>query len=68
MSESGSSNLDAEEEIDDPGRDPQGLDPPRNLFGGGPDQSSGRGKPTASPGTEGKSDTPEAPPEDDDGS
>ena len=31
-------------ELDDPGRDPAGLDPPRNLFGGA-DQDSGRGTP-----------------------
>ena len=29
------------DEIDDPGRDPKGLDPPRNLFGGGPVQDTG---------------------------
>ena len=68
MSESGAGTTGANEEIDDPGRDPKGLDPPRNLFGGGPDQDSGRGKPTASPGTEGESDVPEAPTEVDDGS
>ena len=32
------------EEIDDPGRDPKGLDPPRNLFGGA-DQDTGQGAP-----------------------
>ena len=31
-------------ELDDPGRDPAGLDPPRNLFGGA-DQDTGRGTP-----------------------
>ena len=63
MSESGSSNLDAEEEIDDPGRDPKGLNPPRNLFGGGPDQDSGRGEPKGTPDIEGE---PEPPTEDED--
>ena len=63
MSESGSSSLDAEEEIDDPGRDPKGLNPPRNPFGGGPDQDSGRGEPKGTPDIEGE---PESPSEDDD--
>ena len=67
MSESGSSSQttsDGEnEEIDDPGRDPKGLNPPRNLFGGGPDQDSGRAKPTGTPGIEGE---PESPTEDED--
>jgi hypothetical protein len=70
MSESGSSGQTtsdgAQEEIDDPGRDPKGLNPPRNLFGGGPDQDSGQGKPADTPGTEGESMMPEAPTEDDD--
>jgi hypothetical protein len=70
MSESGSSSQTtsdgANEEIDDPGRDPKGLTPPRNPFGGGPDQDSGRGEPTGSPSTEGQSMMPEAPTEDDD--
>ena len=68
MSESGSSSLGSDAEIDDPGRDPKGLNPPRNLFGGGPDQDSGQGKPADSPGTEGESMMPEAPVEEDDGS
>jgi hypothetical protein len=51
---------------EDPGRDPAGLDPPRNLFGAGPDQDSGQGRPDASPGTEGESMMPESPTEDDD--
>ena len=67
MSESGSSSQttsDGEnEEIDDPGRDPKGLNPPRNLFGGGPDQDSGRAKPTGTPDIEGE---PESPTEDED--
>jgi hypothetical protein len=48
MSESGSSstagNDAGDDEIDDPGRDPKGLNPPRNLFGGA-DQDTGRGEP-----------------------
>jgi hypothetical protein len=65
MSDSGSSSLGAHSDIDDPGRDPEGLGgPPRNPFGGGPDQDSGRGEP-AHPGTEGRSTTPEAPTDDD---
>jgi hypothetical protein len=67
MSESGSSRLGADEEIDDPGRDPKGLNPPRNLFGGGAAQDSGQGKPADNPGTEGESMMPEAPTEEDDG-
>jgi hypothetical protein len=63
MSEPGSSGEDTNEEIDDPGRDPKGLDPPRNLFGGGPDRGSGRGGPEPTPEIEGE---PEAPTEDDD--
>ena len=66
MSESGSTSASSGEEIDDPGRDPKGLDPPRNLFGGGPDQDSGRGEPKAGPETEGESSEPESPGEDDD--
>ena len=66
MSESGSSSTSASEEIDDPGRDPNGLNPPRNPFGGGPDQDSGQGKPKDAPGTEGETMMPEAPTEDDD--
>jgi len=48
-------------ELDDPGRDPAGLDPPRNLFGASPDQDSGQGAPTGSPGIAGQSMMPEAP-------
>jgi hypothetical protein len=61
MSEPGPTDQDTTEEIDDPGRDPKGLDPPRNLFGGGPDQDSGRGEPKGTPDIEGE-------PEEDDGS
>ena len=67
MSETGSSRLGSDSEIEDPGRDPQGIGgPPRNPFGGGPDQDSGRGEPTGSPGTEGESMMPESPSENDD--
>ncbi len=73
MSESGSSSLGSGDEIDDPGRDPEGLTPPRNPmsggFGstsGGPDQDSGRGDPKGSPGTEGESMMPASPSGDDD--
>jgi hypothetical protein len=67
MTESGSSSLGADDEIDDPGREPRGLGgPPRNPFGGGPDQDSGRGDPKGSPSTEGQSMMPESPTEDDD--
>ena len=61
MSETGSSAAGANEELDDPGRDPIGLDPPRNPLGGGSDQDSGRGRPSGSPGTAGESLMPEAP-------
>ncbi|HVD28294.1 MAG TPA: hypothetical protein VNC79_07315 [Mycobacteriales bacterium] len=65
MSESGSTGLGADSEIDDPGREPRGLGgPPRNPLGG-PDQDSGRGEPDDRPGLSGPSDVPEAP--DDDG-
>jgi hypothetical protein len=63
MSDSGSSSLGANEEIDDPGRDPKGLNPPRNLFGGGPDQDSGQGEPPGT-GNVGPGDKPEAPTDD----
>lgn len=70
---SGSSALGRnDEEIDDPGRDPKGLNPPRNPmsggFGtpsGGPDQDTGRGEPEGSPGIEGQSMMPESPDGDD---
>lgn len=67
MSETGSSSLGADSDIDDPGREPRGLGgPSRNPLGGGPDQDSGRGEPKGSPGTEGESMMPESPSEDDD--
>ena len=66
MTESGSSSLGSNSEIDDPGREPKGLGgPPRNPLGGGPDQDSGRGEPEESPGLSGPSDVPEAPDFDD---
>lgn len=67
MSDTGSSKLGANSEIDDPGRDPKGLGgPSRNPMGGGPDQDSGGGEPDPQPGTEGQSMMPESPTEDDD--
>jgi hypothetical protein len=67
MSETGSTSLGADSELDDPGRDPKGIGgPPRNPLGGGPDQDSGLGRPEGSPGTEGQSMMPEAPDGDDD--
>ena len=67
MSETGSSSLGANSDIDDPGREPRGLDgPPRNPLGAGPDQDSGSGEPKGSPGTEGQSMMPESPSENDD--
>jgi hypothetical protein len=63
MSESGSgstaTNDGADDEIEDPGRDPKGLNPPRNLFGGA-DQDTGRGEPRGE-GNVGPADKPEAP-------
>jgi hypothetical protein len=46
-------------ELDDPGRDPKGLNPPRNLFGGA-DQDTGQGTPSGT-GNVGPGDKPEAP-------
>jgi hypothetical protein len=63
MSETGSSAAGTNEELDDPGRDPIGLDPPRNPLGAGPDQDSGRGAPKGSPGIAGQSTMPESPEE-----
>jgi hypothetical protein len=60
MSETGSSAAGTNEELDDPGRDPKGLNPPRNPLGGGPDQDSGRGRPSGSPGTAGESLMPDS--------
>ena len=67
MSSTGSTSLGSNSELEDPGRDPKGIGgPPRNPMGGGPDQDSGTGAPTGSPGTEGQSMMPESPTEDDD--
>jgi hypothetical protein len=55
----------ADDELDDPGRDPKGLNPPRNPLGG-PDQDSGRGEPKSAPGLSGPSDVPEPPDDADD--
>jgi len=70
MSETGSSAAGTNEELDDPGRDPQGLTPPRNPmsggFGnasGGADQDTGEGEPKGSPGIAGQSAMPESPEE-----
>ena len=57
--DSGSSRLGADTDVDDPGRDPVGLDPPRNLFGGA-DQDTGQGAPRGT-GNVGPADKPEAP-------
>jgi hypothetical protein len=65
VSESGSSSPGSNSEVDDPGRDPKGLNPPRNLFGANPDQDSGQGAPTGSPGIEGETMMPESPTDDD---
>jgi hypothetical protein len=62
----GSSSTDSNEEIDDPGRDPEGLDPPRNPLGTGGGLDSGRGKPADSPDIEGQSMMPDSPTDDDD--
>jgi hypothetical protein len=56
---SGASTPGADDELDDPGRDPKGLDPPRNvLFGGS--QDTGQGAPSGE-GNVGPGDKPEAP-------
>jgi hypothetical protein len=59
MSGSGASSLGSDDELDDPGRDPKGLNPPRNVFGGA-DQDTGRGEPRGH-GNVGPADKPEAP-------
>ena len=58
---SGASTPGADDELDDPGRDPKGLDPPRNvLFGGS--QDAGQGAPRGE-GNVGPGDKPEPPTE-----
>ncbi|MGY1916001.1 hypothetical protein [Blastococcus sp. SYSU DS0973] len=65
MSESGSSRLGSNSELDDPGRDPKGIGgPPRNPMGAGADQDSGRGEPPTLPATDDDAMVP-APPDDD---
>ncbi|MBM7805378.1 hypothetical protein JOD57_001215 [Geodermatophilus bullaregiensis] len=49
----------SDEATDDPGRDPVGLEVPRNPFGGA-DQDTGAGKPRGT-GNVGPGDKPEAP-------
>jgi hypothetical protein len=63
MSETGSTRLGGgDEELDDPGRDPAGLDPPRNIIFGG-SQDTGQGTPSGE-GNVGPGDKPEPPTED----
>ena len=62
MTESGSSSLGSDSEIDDPGRDPKGLNPPRNPLAAGSEQDSGQGQPRGT-GNVGPADKPEAPTE-----
>ena len=59
MSEAGASAPGADSGMEDPGRDPRGLTPPRNIFGGA-DQDTGRGEPRGT-GNVGPADKPEAP-------
>lgn len=63
MTASGSSRAGADEELEDPGRDPVGIGgPPRNPFGGA-DQDTGAGAPRGT-GNVGPGDKPEAPTDD----
>jgi hypothetical protein len=59
MSEHGASSTSGD--IDDPGRDPVGLDPPRNVLFGGT-QDTGQGHPRGE-GNVGPADKPEPPTE-----
>jgi hypothetical protein len=60
MTEHGASS--SSDDVDDPGRDPKGLNPPRNvLFGGA--QDTGQGAPSGE-GNVGPGDKPEPPTED----
>jgi hypothetical protein len=62
MSESGATRPGGtDDEIEDPGRDPIGLDPPRNVIFGGT-QDTGQGVPRGE-GNVGPGDKPEAPTE-----
>jgi hypothetical protein len=63
MTESSGAGPDGE--LDDPGRDPAGLDPPRNPLGGGAGQDSGQGAPADNPDIEGQSMMPDSPTDDD---
>ena len=63
---SGSSSPGSNSELDDPGRDPKGLNPPRNPLGGGADQDSGQGRPADNPDIEGQSMMPDSPTDNDD--
>lgn len=65
MTTSGSSRLGHDSELDDPGRDPEGIGgPPRNPMGGGADQDSGRGAPPRGVTDEDGPIVPEPPAED----
>ena len=60
MTEHGASS--SSDDVDDPGRDPKGLNPPRNvLFGGS--QDTGQGRPEGE-GNVGPADKPEPPTQD----
>ena len=61
MSESGDTRAGADDEIDDPGRDPRGLEPPRNPMDIVPGQDSGEYEPQ---GSAEPSDVPESPDDD----
>lgn len=58
---SGSSSTGSDEELDDPGRDPVGLNPPRNVLFGST-QDTGQGRPSGE-GNVGPGDKPEDPTE-----
>ena len=62
----GPSNTDSNEEIDDSGRDPKGLNPPRNPLASGASQDSGQGEPADNPDIEGQSMMPDSPTDNDD--
>ncbi len=63
MSATGSSSAGADSELEDPGRDPEGIGgPPRNPMGGA-DQDTGAGAPRGT-GNVGPGDKPEAPTDD----
>ena len=67
MSETGSSSLGSNSEIDDPGRDPKGLGGRRaTRSAAGRTRTAAAASPRAAPGTEGESMMPESPTDDDD--